>query len=100
MTEIFTPVGDNTSGSATTSSGTTRVALGAFQPGGRVARVVNVGAVAVFIKFGPSDVEATSASTALAAGQTAFIDAGNATHFAVLAASSTATVYVQPVACR
>lgn len=90
---IFTPIGATTSLAVTATTGS--VALDNVTDSSRSVRCYNTGDVIVFLNFGPSTVEATTAAgLPLGPGAVEFFEIGQgATHVAGITASGTATVY-------
>lgn len=83
---------------ATSGTSTAAVALTLPSPNAPTfqVRVCNSGSDAVFIKFGPSGLDAASATadTPVLGGETeVFTLTGDQTHFRVIAAANTPTVY-------
>ncbi len=98
MSEVFTPIGATVNVAGTTSTG--NVAIGTPMTGGRVVQVFNAGAVAAFVEVGASGITAAATtSMPIGPGGTDYFDIGNATHMAVITASSTAVVYATPGLC-
>ena len=83
---------------ATSGTSTAAVALTLPSPNAPTfqVRVCNSGSDAVFVKFGPSGLDAASATadTPVLGGETeVFTLTGDQTHFRVIAAANTPTVY-------
>ena len=91
--EAFSPVGVTVSLAVTSATG--RVALTApAGSGGFDVRLYNAGSSTVFVRFGGSTVDSTTAYLPLPAGQTEVVSAGpGVTHVAAITASGTATLY-------
>ena len=85
------------SGATQTVSATTSNVTTAIQPNAQILRVTNVGSVVIFICFGNSAAQtATAADIPVLPNAQVDLDKGGATYCGVLAASTTATVYITP----
>ena len=92
--DIFTPYGLDTTAvsvSATTASGALNLPTA---PMPSSVRLHNATSVTVFVQFGGSTVEATTANMPLPAGAVEIFEiGGGATHIAAITASGTGTLY-------
>lgn len=80
-----------------TVSGTTSSSSVSVRATAKSVRIVNTGSVVVFVRMGQSTQTATSADTPVRGGSDVILAKGDGDGtVAVITASSTATVYVQP----